>query len=75
MDLWIRSQDKTKLKKTNYLQVELDSWQNKSAIICNTDVVAVYETKERAMEILDEIETMLLENFNESCLVFEMPKE
>lgn len=75
MDLWIRSQDKTKLKKTNYLQVEFDSWQNKSAIICNTDVVAVYETKERAMEILDEIETILLENFNESCLVFELPKE
>lgn len=75
MDLWIRSQDKTKLKKTNYLQVELDSWQNKLAIICNTDVVAVYETKERAMEILDEIETMLFENFDESCLVYEMPKE
>ena len=75
MDLWIRSQDKTKLKKTNYLQVEFDSWQNKSAIICNTDVVAVYKTKERALEILDEIETMLLENFNESCLVYEMPKE
>lgn len=62
MDLWILSQDKTKLKKTNYLQVEFDSWQNKSAIICNTDVVAVYETKERAMEVLDEIQKLVDQN-------------
>lgn len=86
MDLWIRDLSKQELVKCSIIKIEEGFETNQDCItrsyytIYNFDGVHInwlgeYKTKERAMEILDEIETMLLENFNESCLMFEMPKE
>lgn len=85
MDLWIRDSSKQELVKCSRIKIE-EGFETKDCItrsyytIYNFDGVHInwlgeYKTKERAMEILDEIETILLEKFNESCLVFEMPKE
>ena len=86
MDLWIRDSSKQELVKCSRIKIEEGFETNQDYItrsyytIYNFDGVHInwlgeYKTKERAMEILDEIETILLENFNESCMVFEMPKD
>ena len=87
MDLWVRSQKGLILKKINELMVEHKAGEN---IYFITDgrscVLGEYETNERALEVLDEIQTQLVtlnyqylhrgEHFiaTESN-VYEMPKE
>lgn len=61
MELWIRSQDRQKLVKP--LELELDN--DKTGLYCNyyssCDVfVGKYKTKERALEVLDEIQNAIL---------------
>lgn len=71
MELWIRSQNKTKLVKIkdirtdpcnpkeiigNYIQISL--MQN------SYELLGSYKTKERALEVLDEIEECLSAKFN-----------
>ena len=57
MELWIRSQDKNTLMKVNRIDV-----QEKNIICydndyhCNETYMGIYKTKERALEILDEIQ-------------------
>ena len=60
MELWIRSQDKARLCKANNLFIK------NLAICCSYneenndfDYLGVYKTKERALEVLDEIEKIL----------------
>lgn len=62
MELWIRSQDKTKLVKSNFLSLFLSdaNWY----IYTNTNIgepfsIGKYKTKERALEVLDEIQNIL----------------
>lgn len=61
MDLWVRSQKGLILKKVNELMVEHKAGEN---IYFITDgrscVLGEYETNERAVEVLDEIEKQLL---------------
>lgn len=69
MELWVRSQDKNNLKKVNNIYVEhitkdYDSWVGN--IHCQPYVITsdngnlgFYGTKERALEILDEIQNIL----------------
>ena len=65
MDLWIRSQDKETLIKIenisidseNYIIGNLISDDNKS--ICDYWRLGYYKTKERALEVLDEIQNIL----------------
>ena len=67
MDLWIRSQDRRILQKTdniflnaNYDNKRISSYNDDSATELGT-----YETKERAFEVLDEIqETICFDEFN-----------
>ncbi|MBR1386256.1 MAG: hypothetical protein IJ568_05460 [Bacilli bacterium] len=84
MELWIRSQDKLTLMKTTYVYVAREE-------VCAYDenkcwsTIGVYETQERALEILDEIQYLLNNNFcynkelNQyiTCnnAIYEMPKD
>ncbi len=68
MDLWIRSQDKMNLVKIRQISL---NYSNTKQIIANYmpdifensgkyyELLATYETKERALEILDEIQQIL----------------
>ena len=66
MDLWIRSQDKTDLVKVNALWImdnqiwmEVPFYENHKkvglSVTGNNHKLAQYKTKERALEVLDEI--------------------
>ena len=87
MDLWIRSQDREKITKVN--SVNISEFQDSITICGSIDGInlfslASYKTKERALEVLDEIQSLLIEcvNFCEfkidnknTSRVYEMPKE
>ena len=76
MELWVRSQDKMNLVKIR--QISLD-YQNNKQIIANYvpdffensgayyELLGTYKTKERAIEILDEIQEAKLGNFHYRC--------
>lgn len=84
MELWIRSQDKMNLVKVRQVGV---NYQNNKQIIANYipdfypnsgeyyEFLGVYKTKERAIEILDEIQNyILLPNTDNSAYVYKMPE-
>ena len=64
MELWIRSQDKEILVKANNLSIVLE--QDDTCEIINTFEehqcweLGTYKSKERALEVLDEIQNILL---------------
>ena len=86
MELWIRSQDKMNLVKIN--QVSLNYQDNKQ-IIANYipdffensgayyELLGTYETKERAIEVLDEIQDLLQNAYigNANRIVYKMPEK
>ena len=88
MKLWIRSQDENVLQKTNALFIA-NTDKNIFSIIDNVNMTkyGTYSTKERALEVLDEIQNFMLCNreygytanvyINElaNCYIYEMPKE
>lgn len=57
MDLWIRSQNKETLLKINYL------WADENTIRCEDELLAEYKTKGRAIEVLDEIQTKIMDSY------------
>ena len=87
MDLWIRSQNRELLIKPNVLDLDLDD----ITIVCisNTEgeyTLGEYKTYERAIEVLDEIQDLLLGDIkrisdnsyiakSSQKLIYEMPKE
>ena len=93
MELWIRSQDKETLIKIenisidseNYIIGNLISDDNKS--ICDYWRLGHYKTKERALEVLDEIQRLITDLqymsyavdsssfYSYRPNVYEMPKE
>lgn len=94
MDLWVRSQDRKSIVKINN-QIGLNYNDNKT-IIANYipdfsdkydgsyDILGTYETKERSLEVLDEIQKELIGDtlhsavnkaIKNNILVYEMPKE
>lgn len=85
MELWIRTQDRMNLVKIN--QVSLNYQNNKQIIAnyipeiyenssCYYELLGTYKTKERALEVLDEIQNyILLPNTDNSAYVYKMPKE
>ena len=82
MELWIRSQNKMNLACVYSLYViERDFAKNDSIwweIFCNDEISLGLYLKERALEVLDEIQCHLV-NINDSrdsyFYVYEMPKE
>jgi hypothetical protein len=64
MELWIRSQDKEALRKINcslYLKRDLSDYAEGEVyfIVSSGDKLGEYKTKERALEVLDEIQKIL----------------
>lgn len=60
MDLWIRSQDRDELIKADniYITTCNEGWAIRSGII-----LGKYRTRERALEILDEIQKKMVQTF------------
>lgn len=60
--LWVRSQDKESLSRVNRLQVAQNSTYQGYRIFNEKfdDVLGFYDTKERCIEIIDEIQKLLL---------------
>ena len=78
MELWVRSQDKLKLVKVNYvyaIENKINSFSIYGETIDSAPIIGRYETKERAIEVLDEIQNyILLPNTDNSAYVYEMPE-
>lgn len=79
MELWIRSQDKRILQKTDNIYLDAN-YGNKR--ICNyvddyKTELGTYKTKERALEVLDEIQDLLQNAYigNANRIVYQMPKD
>ena len=87
MDLWIKSQDKMNLVKINQINI---NYKNTCQIIANYipdfigkegeyyETLGNYKSKERALEILDEIQKLISEDeymHISQTKIYEMPKE
>lgn len=92
MELWIRIQDKTILQKVDNLLISNgNNAEGAFSIYTNSlpskNILGRYKTKERALEVLDEIQEAELGNFhykcpsnvkvsnNEDTIVYQMPAE
>lgn len=81
MELWIRSQDKEVLTRVVDIWKDADKneiWSKSS--FATKNCLGIYKTKERAIEILDEIQTKInevanMDDENYIKVVYEMPKE
>lgn len=80
MNLWVRNQDKTIFQKVDNLLIsDGDNAGGTFNIYTNLlpakNVLGRYKTKERALEVLDEIQNyILLPNTDNSAYVYQMPK-
>lgn len=77
MDLWIRSQNKKMLIKSKKIAIEENKDSDECIIVNYTENLewcnlGIYKTKERALEVLDEIENFLI---NDNCIVYQMPEK
>ena len=72
MDLWVRSTAKTNFLQARFLTImdgktfyKKDEWEFKGYTICNCteqgnyEILGTYKTKERALEVLDEIDILM----------------
>ena len=99
MKLWIRSTAKTNLINVRFITIiqgkkiyDKKNWEYEGYTIANVfndkyEILGTYKTKERALEVLDEIQEAQLGNYhyrcpsnvkvsnNEDIIVYEMPKE
>ena len=90
MNLWIRSQDREKITKVN--SVNISEFQDSITICGSIDGInlfslASYKTKERALEVLDEIQKKInminlghdfgspMIDLNNPTYIYKMPKE
>ena len=75
MELWIRSQDRTFLRKVNTIGIVegRDFWSIDENL---TVSFGKYKTKERAIEVLDEIQDLLQNAYVGSAnrIVYQMPE-
>ena len=70
--MWIRSQDKTRLVKTNYIRVNGNDIEAiHSDMLCTT--IGCYSTKEKALKVLDKIVEEI--NYGDLQNVFQMPQD
>lgn len=81
MELWIRNQTKTKLVKINNLEIKqfeegygIGQWLDTDSFYG----LGIYKSKERALEVLDEIQNILTKRYlgypNYEG-IYEMPEE
>ena len=77
MNLWIRSQNREQLSKPNKLYVKILN-EERYEILSGEGfyVLGTYKTKERALEVLDAIQSLLDRlKCNMASFVYQMPKE
>lgn len=84
MELWIRSQDRRILQKVDNVYLNAN-YENR--VICTNDSrdyesnLGEYNTYERALAVLDEIQNLMNITYNEfitghnELVIYEMPKE
>lgn len=88
MNLWVRSQDKEKLLKINGLQYQNCKLVENETVEANiligfyssyeNEILGEYNTKERALEVLDEIQKLLKTaelNDDINVIVYQMPED
>ena len=77
MELWIRSQDKEVLVKVNDIAVEMNMIYGYYDKNTEYEFLGAYSTKERALEVLDEIQDLMrsLCDSDLKIIQYEMPKE
>lgn len=83
MELWIRSQDKNNLIKVSDIWIDDTDMTDKGyvSIMTNSNFsfeLGIYNSKERALEVLDEIQHRLItlcDSMNRHLYVYEMPIE
>ncbi len=63
MYLWIRSQDKEKLLKVNDIAIEMNMIYGYFDKNTEYELLGTYNSKERALEVLDEIQNILKAKF------------
>ena len=79
--MWVRSQDKKTLVKVDKLIIAYDTDEKIYEIHNVYDSLGTYNTKERAIEVLDEIQTWIeiyeaiKNNLFSGHVVYKMPKE
>ena len=61
MELWVRSQNKCKLRKTDLINYSYEA--GKHIIDCHGYPVGTYASKKRCLEIIDEIQKLLFCDF------------
>ena len=70
--MWIRSQDKTRLLKANYVRVKgIDIEAIHSDMLWS--LIGCYSTKEKALKVLDKIVEEI--NYGDLQNVFQMPQD
>lgn len=77
MNLWVRSQDKIILQKVDNIFLDAN-YENKRISTYDGDNIELgtYKTKERAIEVLNEIQNyILLPNTDNSAYVYDMPED
>ena len=85
MELWIRSQDKeslTKVSNVEYTYKEGDLYTDVrrkhyiGTYYDNLKILGEYKTKERALEVLDEVQDLLQNAYigNANRIVYQMPE-
>ena len=79
MNLWIRSQDKKHLMKCEAIMYEkTGTGYGLRVFTKNYDFnIAGYETKERVLEVLDEVQDLLQNSYvgNTNRIVYQMPEK
>ena len=76
MELWVRSQNKCKLRKTDLINYTYEA--GKHIIDCHGYPVGTYASKKRCLEIIDEIQKILSHNgmmLFKNVDISEIPKE
>ena len=80
MNLWIRSQDKKLLMKSTELRYNQKK-EDYSILAYDTKgnyrLLGIYKSKERALEVLDEVQDLLQNAYigNANRIVYQMPKD
>ena len=81
MELWIRSQDRECLMKVDRVDYDLSSGEHRIVVNGYETLLGSYSTKERALEVLDEIQRLMIASLVDKNLdgygvvIYEMPKE
>lgn len=77
MKIWIRNQDKTTLQEVNHISVEEirvpNTKKTQWCIVANFGCAGEYNTRERCLEILDDIFRTIAVSYSQDNLLYDMP--